>query len=214
LSIVSRSRLPRARRREDLLDAAVELIISDGVEAVSMESVADRAGVSRPLVYKHFSNRTGMLVELYRREARLMHADLTEAVRAEETIEGMFRALVRAALEASSRRRELFTALRSAGAWNRELRREHRDRDRQTIQFFAGLACRQFGIPAAEAESATMMLLTAMESVLGQWQTRRTAAHAVLLEETYLDLVIGGLERMAARTGNNEMEVVDGPGRG
>lgn len=178
-----------------------------------MDSVADRAGVSRPLVYKHFANRTGMLVDLYRREAALMHAELTAAVRAEETIEGTFRALVRSALEASSRRRELFTALRSAGAWNRELRHEHRARDRQTIQFFADLACRQLRIPAAEAESATMMLLTAMESVLGQWQARRTPANAVLLEETYLDVVIGGLERMAARTGNNQMEVVDGPGR-
>jgi AcrR family transcriptional regulator len=215
LSLVPSPRLPRARRREDLLDAAVELIISDGVEAVSMESVADRAGVSRPLVYKHFANRTDMLVDLYRREARLMQTDLTAAVRAEATLEGMYRALVRAALEASSRRRDLFTALRSAGAWNRELRREHRARDRQTIQFFADLACKEFGVPAAEAEAITMMLLTAMESVLGQWQARRTPANAVLLEETYIDVVIGALERTADRTsGNDEQEVADGPGRG
>jgi AcrR family transcriptional regulator len=45
-----------AKRREDLLDAAVQLILSGGVEAVSMEMVADRAGVSRPLVYKHFAS--------------------------------------------------------------------------------------------------------------------------------------------------------------
>jgi hypothetical protein len=153
-----------------------------------------------------------MLVELYRRESRKLYSELSAAVRAESSLAEKYRALVRASLQASSERRELFAALRSAGAWNKDLRRESRARDRQTIDFFADLACRQFGFPAAEAESVTMMLLTALESVLGQWQLRRTPANALLLEETYLDLVIGGLERMAARTGNGEMEVVDGPG--
>jgi hypothetical protein len=50
--VVRATRLARAQRREDLLNAAVQLILSGGVEAVSMETVADRAGVSRPLVYR------------------------------------------------------------------------------------------------------------------------------------------------------------------
>src|SRR5207248_991317 len=45
-------RLARADRRGDLLEAAAQLIVERGVVAVSMESVAERVGVSRPLVYK------------------------------------------------------------------------------------------------------------------------------------------------------------------
>lgn len=193
-------RLARARRREDLIDAAVELIVAEGVEAVSMESVADRAGVSRPLVYKHFANRSEMLTAVYRREAGLLHAELAAQVRAADTLETGYRALVRAAFRATAQRHSLFAALRAAGAWNPELRREQEARDRRTVRFFADHASAEFGIPAAEAQAATAMLLTSLESVLIQWRTRRTQTNAALLEATYLDVILGGLERLAERT--------------
>ena len=200
LTVVPPVRLARARRREDLIDATVELIVAEGVEAVSMEAVADRAGVSRPLVYKHFANRSEMLTAVYRREAGLLHSELAAQVRAADSLEGMYRALVRAAYRATAQRGTLFAALRTAGAWNRELRREQEVRDRRTVRFFADHVSAEFGIPTAEAQAATAMLLTSIESVLIQWRTRRTGANAALLEETYLDIILGGLERLAERT--------------
>jgi AcrR family transcriptional regulator len=194
------SRLPKARRRDHLLDAAAQLIVSAGVEAVSMEAVADRAGVSRPLVYKHFGNRTEMLIDLYRRENSLMYIELSAAVRAAPTLEQMYRSLVRAALHATNERGALFQALRSAGAWNRELRHEERARDQRAVQLFADHAATEYGIPPAEAQAATMMSLTALDSVLAQWRASRTSATEELVEETYLDLVTGGMDRIAART--------------
>lgn len=196
----SPARLPRARRREDLLDATAQLIVTDGVEAVSIEAVANRAGVSRPLVYKHFANRTEMLVELYRRESAVLHAELRLVVRSVSTLEDMYRALIRAAFKASNERGSLFRALRAAGAWNRELRREHRVRDNQTVQFFADQARSDFGVPETEAKAATRMVLMAIESIIAQWQSNRTPANAAMLEETYLDIVLGGFERIATRT--------------
>jgi AcrR family transcriptional regulator len=193
-------RLARAHRREALLDAAAALITSDGVEAVSMETVADRAGVSRTLVYKHFANRGEMLTAVYRREATILHSELASKVRAATSFEDMVRTLVRAAFRASSERGRLFRALRSAGAWDPDLRREQEARDRGTVRFFAGHATAEFGIPAVDAEAAMAMLLTAIESVLAQFRVRRTHASAALLEEAYLDITLGGLERLAART--------------
>jgi hypothetical protein len=59
-----------------------------------------------------------------------------------------------------------------------------------------------------------MMLLTAIESVLTQWRASRTPANAELLEETYVDLIVGGLDRIAARTAATQTSrVVGGPGR-
>lgn len=208
-------RLPRARRREDLLDVAADIIVSDGVEAVSIESVADRAGVSRPLIYKHFANRTEMLVELYRRESALLHAELRMVVRSASTLEDMYRALIRAAFKASNERGALFRALRAAGAWNRGLLREHRVRDNQTVQFFAEQACADFGVAEVEAKAATRMALMAIESIIAQWLSKRTPANAAMLEETYLDLILGGFERIAARTSAaDRKEMAGGPGRG
>ena len=193
-------RLARADRREDLLDAAAWLIVQEGVETLSMETVADRAGVSRPLVYKHFGNRGDILVAVFRREAELLHAEMAEPVRAASTLEEAYRALVQTSFAAWVERGPLFAALRSAGAFNPELRREREARDRRTVRFFASLASEQYGIPPAEAAAATAMLLTALESVMAQYRARRTRAQAAMLEETYLDVILGGLERLTERT--------------
>jgi len=72
---VEPGRLARADRRDVLIDAAAELVAEGDIEAVSMEAVAERAGVSRPLVYKHFANRNELLAAVYQRESALLHAD-------------------------------------------------------------------------------------------------------------------------------------------
>jgi len=203
-------RLARAHRREALLDAASALIVANGVEAVSMESVADHAGVSRPLVYKHFANRGEMLSAVYRREATILHNELAAKVRAARSLEDMYRTLVRAAFRASSERGRLFRALRSAGAWNPQLRRVQEARDRDTVRFFAQRAAVEFGVPIVDAEAATAMLLTALESALAQFRARRPGATAALLEETYLDIMLGGLERLAARTAPRRAKAAGG----
>ncbi len=70
-----------------------------------MEAVAERAGVSRPLVYKHFANRGELLAAVYLREATLLHRELAAEVGAAETVEGMFRTLIRGASARSCRTR-------------------------------------------------------------------------------------------------------------
>src|SRR6266702_5092354 len=108
-------RLARADRRDLLLDAAAELVAAGDVEAVSMEAVAERAGVSRPLVYKHFANRDDLLAAVYQRESTLLHAELTADVSAAESLEETFRALIHGALRAQASRGATFAALRMAG---------------------------------------------------------------------------------------------------
>ena len=96
-SVGDGGRLTRADRREALLDAAAALVAAGEVQAVSMETVADRAGVSRSLVYKYFLNRGDLLAAVYRREATLLHRELAAEVGAATTVEGMFRTLIRGA---------------------------------------------------------------------------------------------------------------------
>jgi AcrR family transcriptional regulator len=190
-------RLARADRRGALLDAAVELVAAGDVEAVSMEAVAERAGVSRPLVYKHFANRSQLLAEVYRRESALLHAELAAGVGAAHTVEEMFRALIHGALRAQASRGAAFAALRAAGLRTRERREEQRRRDRTTVRYFAGHAVRQFGLEEREARAGVSILLGAIEAVLAQWRRRPTREHAALLEDTYVALVVGGLNQLA-----------------
>ena len=190
-------RLTRADRRDALLDAAVELVVTGDADAVSMEAVAERAGVSRPLVYKHFANRGELLAAVYQREATLLHRELAAEVGAAATVEEMFRTLIRGALQAAAERGHVFSALRSAGGRSHELRREQRGRDVETVRAFAGRAMRELGLDRRRATATTATLLAAIEPVLTQWRLRPTADQAQLLEEIYVGMVRGALRDAA-----------------
>lgn len=56
----------RAERRESYLDAAVAVITQEGPGA-SMEAIAHAAGVSKPILYRHFGDRDGLIDALAQR---------------------------------------------------------------------------------------------------------------------------------------------------
>jgi AcrR family transcriptional regulator len=202
-------RLAAADRRDALLDAAAELVAAGDVEAVSMEAVAERAGVSRPLVSKHFGNRSELLAAVYQRESALLHAELTADVSAARTLEETFRALIHGALRAQASRGATFAALRAAGLRTRERREEQRRRDRTTLRFFASQAVREFRLDQRQASAAVAILLGAIDAALAQWRARPTPEYAVLLEDTYVSVAMGGLDRLARE---HEMGGADGVG--
>ena len=184
-------RLESSARRDALLDAAVALVRASGVQVVSMEAVAERAGVSRPLVYKHFANRGELLAAAYRREASKLHQDLASEVASAGSVEEMYRALLRGSMRATVERGQIFTALRAAGGWNRDIRREQRSRDRRTVRAFAAVAASQYGLERGRSTSVTAVLLGALDAVLAQWRVDQTEANGEILEETYVAMVVG-----------------------
>lgn len=52
------------RRREAILDAALRIIESGGAESISMATLAEQSGLSRPAIYQYFSSREHILGEL------------------------------------------------------------------------------------------------------------------------------------------------------
>ncbi len=57
----ARTRMPRELRRRQVVAAALEVFSSVGYHAASMDDIAVRAGVSKPVVYQHFPSK----LELY-----------------------------------------------------------------------------------------------------------------------------------------------------
>lgn len=55
------TRLPRPARRRQLLGAAREVFVAQGYHAAAMDEIAERAGVSKPVLYQHFPGK----LELY-----------------------------------------------------------------------------------------------------------------------------------------------------
>ena len=56
--------MPKAARREQLLDTARKIIAEEGTGALTLGHLAERAGVSKPVAYEHFGTRAGLLVAL------------------------------------------------------------------------------------------------------------------------------------------------------
>jgi len=67
-----------AQRREQLLDVTKELVGEHGFHGVTMEAVARRAGITRPIVYGHFHDLRGLLQALLDRETERALAQLSE----------------------------------------------------------------------------------------------------------------------------------------
>jgi AcrR family transcriptional regulator len=74
----SPSRMSAAARREQLLDVTGEIVTEQGFHAVSIQAVARRAGISRPIVYEHFGDLPGLLEALVEREMTKAHAQISE----------------------------------------------------------------------------------------------------------------------------------------
>src|SRR5829696_6115745 len=55
------ARLPRSARRKQLLAAAQDVFVAQGYHAAAMDDIAERAGVSKPVLYQHFPGK----LELY-----------------------------------------------------------------------------------------------------------------------------------------------------
>lgn len=68
-------RLPRAVREQQMLDAAVQVFSARGFHAASMDEIAERAGISKPMVYAYLGAKEDLFIACLRREAtRLIEA--------------------------------------------------------------------------------------------------------------------------------------------
>jgi AcrR family transcriptional regulator len=57
-------------RREQLLDIGRSLFAAKGFDGTSVEEIAEKAGVSKPVVYEHFGGKEGLYAVVVDREVR------------------------------------------------------------------------------------------------------------------------------------------------
>ena len=57
-------RMPRRERRAQLLESALEVFVAQGYHAAAMDDIAERAGVSKPVLYQHFPGKLDLYLAL------------------------------------------------------------------------------------------------------------------------------------------------------
>ena len=70
------------QRREQLLDVSRQLFAEKGFEGTSVEEIAARAQVSKPVVYEHFGGKEGIYAVVVDREIQALTGALTGALEA------------------------------------------------------------------------------------------------------------------------------------
>ncbi|MGK9175052.1 TetR/AcrR family transcriptional regulator [Yokenella regensburgei] len=76
----TRQRLSREDRYAQLVDVAWQIVREEGTEALTLGHLAERAGITKPVVYDHFTSRSGLFAALYR------EYDLRSTARMDEQI--------------------------------------------------------------------------------------------------------------------------------
>lgn len=74
------ARISRAQRAQQLLDVTLTLIAERGYGAISVQDIADAAGVSKPIIYRIYPSQHALLLALFRREQRRAEAALDQII--------------------------------------------------------------------------------------------------------------------------------------
>jgi AcrR family transcriptional regulator len=75
------NRLPRDERRGQLLAAASEVFVDRGYHAAGMDEIAERAGVSKPVLYQHFSSKLELYLAVLARHVDNLVSGVRQALR-------------------------------------------------------------------------------------------------------------------------------------
>jgi AcrR family transcriptional regulator len=95
------------RRRRALLDAADRIIRREGPD-VSMASIAAEAGITKPILYRHFGDKSGLYQALAERHTRLLMDSVRTAFRRPGEIRDRARAAIDTHLAAIAANRHLY----------------------------------------------------------------------------------------------------------
>ncbi len=75
-----RKKLTAAARRAQLIEVGRGVFAQKGYEATSVEEIAERAKISKPIVYEHFGGKEGLYAVIVDREVERVVAAISEAI--------------------------------------------------------------------------------------------------------------------------------------
>ena len=169
-----RRRVPRAERERQMVDAALALFAERGFDAVSMDEIAERSGITKPMLYNFFASKEGLYLACIEHVTRPMIERFGADVVAEEDPARRLWAGTRSFLAWVDDNREvyarLFVEARARGGEPAALvERLSRELAGTLAELFASTA-REAGVaPMAEVEAQAICLYGATEAMARWW---------------------------------------------
>ncbi|GDY33829.1 TetR family transcriptional regulator [Gandjariella thermophila] len=195
-----RQRVPREVRKAQMLDVAEQVFAERGFAAASMDDIAERVGLSKPMLYEYFGSKEGLLVGCINRARTELRQVTEHAVAEADGAEDALRRAVRAFFDYIEHRRVSWCMLRHESAvtvpWAVD---EIEGIRRQQTELFAMLTAGYLpGAGPMDLEAAAEVVVGACERV-ALWAERRGDVSAATATEYVMRFVWSGLVSVAAR---------------
>jgi AcrR family transcriptional regulator len=179
-------RLPRSARRKQLLAAAQQVFVAQGYHAAAMDDIAERAGVSKPVLYQHFPGKLELYLALLDTHCDAMVERVRTAMAATADNKERVDGAIRAYFDFVDHEGEAFRLVFESDLRNDPAVRERVDRvESGCIAAITDTIMADTGVSRARAELLASGLVGAAETAARFWlaggrQVEKAEAEALL----------------------------------
>jgi AcrR family transcriptional regulator len=175
-----RRRLPREERARQLLDVAEEVFAERGIQSSSMDDIADRAGITKPILYDHFGSKDRLVAAVILRAGAILSEVVLAEVGASASSEDALARGLRAYFTFIEARRTGLHSLLAEGV-----------------------------VPGSEAAAALEAVRDQQAEMIATLLLEQTDDPNPARAQIYAQIVIGATERLATRPGPDSPPSVD-----
>ncbi|MEU7868063.1 TetR/AcrR family transcriptional regulator [Dactylosporangium sp. NPDC049140] len=163
-------RLPRSARRKQLLAAAQQVFVAQGYHAAAMDDIAERAGVSKPVLYQHFPGKLELYLALLDTHCDAMVSRVRSAMEATTDNKDRVRGAIQAYFDFIDHESEAFRLVFESDLRNDPAVRERVDRvETGCIAAITDTIMADTGVSRARAELLASGLVGAAEIAARFW---------------------------------------------
>jgi AcrR family transcriptional regulator len=184
--------VPRAVREQQLLELAEELFAERGYAGASMDELARRAGVTKPVVYELFGNKEGLFGACVDRSIERLSTEIAAAVHAEDEPEARVRAGGLAFIRFAAGNRVAFDLMSMGGSFAEKARAVRESQAELVRGLMAEMAAE--GTDPRELEIAAYAVNAAYEGV-AHWMWAHPEVDIERIADWIAELLIPGLRR-------------------
>jgi AcrR family transcriptional regulator len=185
-------RVPRPVRERQLLELGEALFAERGYAGASMDELARRAGVTKPVVYELFGSKDGLFGACVDRSIERLAADISTAVRAEDEPEARLRAGGLAFIRFAAANRVAWDLMSMGGSFEEKARAVRSSQADLIRELMAEMA--RDDVDQRELEVAAHAVNAAYEGV-AHWMWAHPEVPIEQIADWIADLLIPGLRR-------------------
>ena len=203
-------RLRAAERRAQLLGVARRLFARDGYRGASMESIAEAAGVTKPVLYQHFSSKRALYSALLANDLGRLTGELEAAFSQAGSNEERLRQGFGAYLDFVDRHEDAFRLLfTEALGLDADFQRQVAEFRRWVAGRVARIIAAEAGLDAPRARALAAAIVGMAEGAAGWWLDERRPLDAGELADELTGLAWKGFARLPS--GGREPDVAVDP---